>query len=173
MLTTTRRENEFEIEEFVMSLGERLFAAMYDRFTASSEKACFSAHRESLLAGVRGDVLEIGAGTGANLSHYGDSVATLTLTEPSKPMIRRLERRRVELAPSAKLLQAPGEDLPFEDDSFDVAVCTLVLCGVDDAPRTLGELRVVGCEPWDGRRFTHGSRRDGKPTLPARNEPRL
>lgn len=103
-----------------MSLGERLFAAMYNRFTAKTEKACFSAHRQALLASVRGDVLEIGAGTGANLSHYGDGLATLTLTEPSKPMIRRLERRRDKLAPAAKVLRAPAEDLPFEDDSFDV-----------------------------------------------------
>ena len=126
-----------------MSLGERLFAAMYDRFTASSEKACFSPYRESLLVGVQGDVLEIGAGTGANLSHYGHGLATLTLTEPSKPMIRRLERRRAELAPDAKVLRAPAEDLPFEDDSFDAVVCTLVLCGVDDQPRALRELRRV------------------------------
>lgn len=126
-----------------MSLGERLFAAMYDRFSAKTEKACFSAHRQALLAHVRGDVLEIGAGTGANLGRYGDGLATLTLTEPSKPMIHRLQRRRDELAPAAKVLRAPGEDLPFEDDSFDAAVSTLVLCGVDDQPRTLRELRRV------------------------------
>jgi ubiquinone/menaquinone biosynthesis C-methylase UbiE len=116
---------------------------MYDRFTAKTEKACFSPHRQALLAGLRGDVLEIGAGTGANLSHYGDDLATLTLTEPSRPMIRRLERRRDELAPAAKVLRAPAEDLPFEDDSFDAVVCTLVLCGVDDQPRTLRELHRV------------------------------
>jgi ubiquinone/menaquinone biosynthesis C-methylase UbiE len=129
--------------DITMSLGDRLFAAMYDRFTAKTEQACFSAHRRELLAGLQGDVLEVGAGTGANLGHYGDGLATLTLTEPSKPMIRRLERRRDELAPEAKVLRAPAEDLPFEDNSFDVAVCTLVLCGVDDQPRTLRELHRV------------------------------
>jgi len=126
-----------------MSFGERLFAAMYDRFSARSEKATFSAHRQSLLAGVRGDVLEVGSGTGANLSHYGDTLATLTLTEPSKPMVRRLQRRASELAPDATVLRAPAEDLPFEDASFDVVVSTLVLCGVDDQPRALRELHRV------------------------------
>jgi ubiquinone/menaquinone biosynthesis C-methylase UbiE len=126
-----------------MSLGERLFAAMYDRFSAGSEKATFSAHRQSLLGGVGGDVLEIGSGTGANLGHYGDGVATLTLTEPSKPMVRRLQRRANELAPDARVLRVPAEDLPFEDASFDVVVCTLVLCGVDDQPRTLREVHRV------------------------------
>ena len=37
----------------------------------------------------------------------------------------------------------PAEDLPFEDATFDVAVSTLVLCGVDDQPRALRELRRV------------------------------
>jgi ubiquinone/menaquinone biosynthesis C-methylase UbiE len=126
-----------------MSLGERIFARTYDRFSANAEKACFSAHRRSLVAGVQGDVIEIGGGTGANLPHYGDGVATLTLTEPSRPMIARLLRRIDEYAPDAKLLRAPAEDLPFEDDSFDVAVSTLVLCAVDDQPRALKELRRV------------------------------
>ena len=58
-------------------------------------------------------------------------------------MIRQLQRRISDLAPHAKLLRAPAEDLPFEDDSFDVAVSTLVLCSVDDQPRALRELRRV------------------------------
>ena len=58
-------------------------------------------------------------------------------------MLRRLERRAGEQRPSARVLRAPAEDLPFDDDSFDVAVSTLVLCGVDDQPRALRELRRV------------------------------
>jgi ubiquinone/menaquinone biosynthesis C-methylase UbiE len=126
-----------------MSIGERFFAWGYDRFTAATEKACLAAHRQALIGGVQGDVIEIGGGTGANLRYYGDRVTTLTLTEPSRPMIRRLQRRIDEHAPDAKLLRAPAEDLPFEDDSFDVAVSTLVLCSVDDQPRALRELRRV------------------------------
>ena len=126
-----------------MSLGERFFARVYDRFTAQSEKACFAAHRRALIAGLDGDVLEIGGGTGANLPYYAGGPRTLTVTEPSRPMIRRLQRRIDEHAPAAKLLRAPAEDLPFEDDSFDVAVSTLVLCSVDDQPRALRELRRV------------------------------
>jgi ubiquinone/menaquinone biosynthesis C-methylase UbiE len=41
------------------------------------------------------------------------------------------------------VLRAPAEDLPFDDDTFDVAVSTLVLCGVNDQPRALRELRRV------------------------------
>lgn len=126
-----------------MSIGERIFARMYDRFTAKTEKACLSAHRQALIHDAHGDVIEIGGGTGANLPYYGDGVRTLTLTEPSRPMIRHLQQRVNEHAPHAKLLRAPAEDLPFEDDSFDAAVSTLVLCSVDDQPRALRELRRV------------------------------
>ena len=43
----------------------------------------------------------------------------------------------------AKILRAPAEDLPFEDDSFDTVVSTLVLCGVDDQVRSLREIKRV------------------------------
>ena len=58
-------------------------------------------------------------------------------------MLKRLQRRARDEAPNATVLRAPAEDLPFEDASFDTAVSTLVLCGVDDQPRALRELRRV------------------------------
>ncbi len=126
-----------------MSLRSRLFAATYDRMSARTEKAGLATHRELLLAGASGRVLEIGGGTGANLQYYGRGVEALTLTEPEEPMLKRLERRARDEAPNATVLRAPAEDLPFEDASFDTAVSTLVLCGVDDQPRALRELRRV------------------------------
>jgi ubiquinone/menaquinone biosynthesis C-methylase UbiE len=126
-----------------MSLWGRIFAAMYDHMVAATEKDGLSAHREALLAGASGDVLEIGGGTGANLPFYGDGVRTLTITEPEAPMARRLQKRIAERRPDATFLRAPAEDLPFNDDCFDVAVSTLVLCTVDDQPRALRELRRV------------------------------
>jgi SAM-dependent methyltransferase len=110
---------------------------------ARAEKAGLSAHREALLSSARGDVLEIGAGTGGNMVFYGDQVRSLTLTEPEKPMVRRLQKHITERYPGAKLLRAPAEDLPFNDDSFDTVVSTLVLCTVDDQPRALREVRRV------------------------------
>jgi ubiquinone/menaquinone biosynthesis C-methylase UbiE len=115
----------------------------YDRRMARVEKAGLGAFRERLLAGANGRVLEIGAGTGANLTFYGPAVGSLTMTEPEIPMLRRLERKVREQSPATTVLRAPAGDLPFSDDSFDVAVSTLVLCGVDDQPRALRELRRV------------------------------
>jgi ubiquinone/menaquinone biosynthesis C-methylase UbiE len=126
-----------------MTLRTRIFAATYDRQIAKTEKAGLRAFRESLLARAQGDVIEIGSGTGANLPFYGPAVESLTMTEPLVPMLRRLEHRIREQAPTTRVLRAPAEDLPFDDHTFDVAVSTLVLCGVDDQPRALRELRRV------------------------------
>ena len=126
-----------------MSLRGKLFALTYDRQMAKAEKAQLGALRQSLLATADGDVLEIGGGTGANLPWYRPETGSLTITEPEPAMVRRLERRAREQAPLAKILRAPAEDLPFEDGTFDVAVSTLVLCGVSDQPRALRQLRRV------------------------------
>jgi ubiquinone/menaquinone biosynthesis C-methylase UbiE len=99
--------------------------------------------RHGLLADASGSVLEVGAGTGANLQHYDGRVESLVLTEPEPAMLRRLLRKATEQAPLAKVLRAPAEDLPFEDASFDTIVSTLVLCGVDDQERAVREMHRV------------------------------
>ncbi|HLX18765.1 MAG TPA: class I SAM-dependent methyltransferase [Gaiellaceae bacterium] len=126
-----------------MSLRKRFFALTYDRAIARAEKAGLRDLRKGLLADVGGRVLEIGGGTGANLSHYGQGVESLTVTEPDPPMLRRLERHVSEQERPVTVLRAPAEDLPFDDGSFDTVVSTLVLCGVDDQPRALRELHRV------------------------------
>ena len=126
-----------------MSIWGHVFAAMYDRMIGKAERSGLGDHRRALLAGASGDVLEIGGGTGANLDYYGDGVRTLTIVEPEKPMLRRLQHHIEQSAPQAKALRAPAEDLPFNDASFDVVVSTLVLCTVDDVPRALRELHRV------------------------------
>ena len=126
-----------------MSLRGSLLAMTYDRQIAKAEEAGLRALRQGLLPAVGGHVLEIGGGTGANLPYYGPAVESLTITEPEPAMVRRLDRRARDQAPTARVLRAPAEDLPFEDGTFDVAVSTLVLCGVDDQPRALRQLRRV------------------------------
>lgn len=126
-----------------MSLGGRLFARLYDPMMSAIEHAGLGEVRCALLTAAKGSVVEIGAGTGANLACYGPGCDQLTLTEPEPAMIRHLQRRVRERAPGALLLRAPAEDLPFTDHSFDVAVSTLVLCTVDDPLRALRELRRV------------------------------
>ena len=126
-----------------MGLRSRLFALTYNRLMASGEKAGLAEIRATLLAEASGDVLEVGAGTGLNLTHYPGEVSTLTVTEPDASMLRRLEHLAGRARQSTTVLRAPAEDLPFEDASFDTVVSTLVLCGVDDQPRAVREIRRV------------------------------
>jgi ubiquinone/menaquinone biosynthesis C-methylase UbiE len=125
-----------------MSLRWTLMAPLYDKMSRKSEEAGLRAVREGLLADANGRVLEIGAGTGVNFPHYGDGVEALVVTDPEPPMLRRLREKASEQAPRAEVVEAPAEDLPFEDASFDTVVSTLVLCGVDQE-RSLGEIRRV------------------------------
>jgi ubiquinone/menaquinone biosynthesis C-methylase UbiE len=126
-----------------MSLRKNLFAATYDRMSHKSEEAGLRDMRHGLLASAVGNVLEIGGGTGANLAHYDRNIESLVVTEPEPAMLRRLQNKARDQAPLAKILRAPAEDMPFEDDTFDTVVSTLVLCGVDDQSRSLREMRRV------------------------------
>jgi ubiquinone/menaquinone biosynthesis C-methylase UbiE len=121
-----------------MSVWEKVFAAGYDRFMAGVEKADLGARRARLLADARGRVLELGAGTGVNLAHYGPGVAELVLLEPAEPMARRLEAKG--LPAHARVVRAGAEAMPFDDDTFDTVVATLVLCTVPDLERALDEI---------------------------------
>jgi ubiquinone/menaquinone biosynthesis C-methylase UbiE len=116
---------------------------MYDRQMRRAEKAGLTEMRAALIAQASGAVLEIGAGTGANLSHYQHGVASLTVTEPDVFMFKRLERHAGSGDPATIVLRAPAEDLPFDDAIFDTVVSTLVLCGVDDQPRAVREISRV------------------------------
>jgi SAM-dependent methyltransferase len=121
----------------------RLFSAAYDRGFKASEEAGLRAMRAELLSGARGRVLEIGAGTGLNLDHYGEDVEKLILAEPDPHMTKRLRERLAASGRDAEVVEAPAERLPFEDGSFDTAVVTLVLCTVPDPDKALAEIRRV------------------------------
>lgn len=121
-----------------------LFSTLYDPFMRSSERACLSDWRAALLAGAAGEVLEVGAGTGANLAFYGSDVTRLVVSEPDPHMRARLSRRVAEddLA-RAEVSAGEAGTLPFDAASFDTVVSTLVLCSVPDLSRSLADIRRV------------------------------
>lgn len=121
----------------------RGFSALYDRCFQASEEAGLRDLRRELVSGARGRVLELGAGTGLNLDLYPDSVQDLTLTEPDPHMVKQLRKRVDTSSRRAEVVAAPAEKLPFEDDSFDTAVVTLVLCTVPDPAAALEEIQRV------------------------------
>jgi ubiquinone/menaquinone biosynthesis C-methylase UbiE len=124
----------------------RAFARLYDRALKATEENGLGAMRGELLAGARGRVIEIGAGTGVNLELYGERVEDLTLVEPDPHMGAQLRKRLADRHGNplpAQLVAAPAEALPFPDDTFDTAVATLVLCTIPDPVAAIDELARV------------------------------
>lgn len=122
----------------------RGFSALYDRCFKAAEEAGLREMRREVLAGARGRVLEVGAGTGLNLELYPkQGIESLVLSEPDPLMVKQLREKLEESEREAELIRAPAEDLPFPDDSFDTVVVTLVLCTVPDQPAALREIQRV------------------------------
>jgi len=121
----------------------RAFSALYDRGLKATEDAGLRAMRAELLAGAGGRVVELGAGTGANLDLYPAAVEDLVLVEPDPHMSKRLRERLSGSQRGAEIVEAPAERLPLETDGFDTAVATLVLCTVPDPAAVLAELTRV------------------------------
>ncbi len=125
------------------STWARVFAALYDPLLAAGERAGMSALRAELLRHARGRTVEIGAGTGLNLEHYGVQVDELILSEPDRAMRAHLEKKVGRNELRARMIDAPAEQLPFADASVDTVVSTLVLCTVDAPDAVLHEIARV------------------------------
>lgn len=123
--------------------GSWFSSVTYDPLLWWAERSGMADRRRRLLASARGDVLELGAGTGLNLPHYPEELHRLVLTEPEEHMARRLRRRLDWLGRRAELVRAPADTLPFDDECFDTVVSTLVLCTVGDPEGALAEIRRV------------------------------
>ena len=96
--------------------------------------------RSEVLAGVSGEVLEIGFGTGLNLAHYPSGLHRLMTADPN-PGMSRLARRRIAASGIAVDHRASGgEALPFENETFDCVVSTWTLCSIPEVGRALGEV---------------------------------
>lgn len=121
----------------------RMFSAFYDRGFKKTEEAGLGEMRRELLAGARGRVLELGAGTGLNLQHYPASIESLTLVEPDPHMTKQLHPKLAAEGRQAEVVEAPAERLPFDDDSFDTVAVTLVLCTVPNQQAALAEIARV------------------------------
>ena len=99
--------------------------------------------RREALAGVAGEVLEIGFGTGHNLPCYPEGVTRLVGVDPNPGMHRIAERQVAAAQVPVELVLERAEALPFPAASFDAAVSTFTLCSLVDPTAALAELRRV------------------------------
>lgn len=118
------------------------FARYYDRFNAPAERRWLGARRAGMVGGLTGRILEVGAGTGANLEHYRHA-REVVATEPSPAMRERLVAKAAKAGVPVDVVDATAEQLPFGDATFDAVVYALVLCSVADMDQALAEARRV------------------------------
>lgn len=99
--------------------------------------------RADLLKHARGDVLEIGFGTGLNLVHYPASISSLSIVDPARILPRRVMERTAAVSFPIHVQHVTAETLPFPDRRFDNVVSTWTLCTIADPIKALREVRRV------------------------------
>jgi ubiquinone/menaquinone biosynthesis C-methylase UbiE len=116
---------------------DQLLPRLVDRACARPE---FAGPRRRALSGLRGDVVEIGFGSGHNLAHYPPGVERVLAVEPSLTARRLAERRVAESGIAVEYVGLDGQTLALSDESADAAVSTFTLCTIPDVTRALREL---------------------------------
>jgi SAM-dependent methyltransferase len=113
---------------------------VYDK---SMDKPHIKEGRKNILKNVSGEVLEIGFGTGLNIPHYPPSVTKLTIIDKNPGMNKQAQERisASKIKVDNKVLN--GEELPFEDESFDSVVSTFTLCSIQNIDKSLKEIHRV------------------------------
>jgi ubiquinone/menaquinone biosynthesis C-methylase UbiE len=112
-------------------------------------------YRYRVVAGASGRVLEIGAGSGLNLSLYAGDVESV-LALDSSPQLLAMARRQRRTGAEIDLIEASAARLPLCDASIDTAVTTWTLCSIADVNTALREVRRV-LKPSGALRFVeHG-----------------
>lgn len=122
--------------------SHRLFASVYDAVTGPFERVV-DEHRCYLARGASGDVLDVGAGTGANFPYLAETTATVHAVEPDPHMHRRARRRAEREDIDVEIRDDLAESLSYGDATFDRAVAALVFCTVDDPYDALDEVARV------------------------------
>lgn len=115
-------------------------SSVYDRGMQPLERLIFRRLRRRIFPLLRGDVLELGVGTGVNLPLYEPETRVIGC-DASGEMLAWASRRHPR-AP-VTLIQADAQRLPFTDGSFDVVTASLVFCSVADPTQGLAESRRV------------------------------
>jgi len=138
-----------------------LFARMFERMAPALEAKGGGAHRDEALSGLTGRVIEVGAGTGLNFTHYPDTVTEVIAVEPEPYLRAKAERAATKAVVSVKVVDGVADQLPAADASCDAGVASLVLCSVPDQAAALAELHRV-IRPGGELRFYEHVRSDSE-----------
>lgn len=112
------------------------------------DKACsvgpIDKQRAKVVPFAKGEVLEIGIGSGLNLPHYDSAhVTSVTGVDPDDHIWARSQARRNDAAFPVHRIGLSGEDIPMETDQVDTVVVTYTLCTIPDPVKALKEMRRI------------------------------
>lgn len=119
------------------------FARAYARAVEEMNRRGATEHRRELLAGLRGSVVEIGAGDGSGFALYPPAVTHVLAIEPDDDL-RSIAAAKAASATVPVIVRAgAAEHIPAADASVDAVVSSLVLCSVSEQAPVLAEIRRV------------------------------
>ena len=121
----------------IIKYSKWFFAEWYDVLNSVVEHKVIP-YRIATASQCRGDILEIGAGTGANIDFIMNH-HSFTAVEPDPYMRRKLQKSSQSSNIDVNILNSYGEKLDLPDNSFDSVFTTLVLCMVDDVEKVVSE----------------------------------
>ncbi|HEX4717364.1 MAG TPA: class I SAM-dependent methyltransferase [Thermoleophilaceae bacterium] len=122
------------------SVKHPLFARGYAWLAKKEDKAGNADNRRELLAGLKGSVVEVGAGIGSNFEHYPETVTEVIAVEPEPYLRQKAEAAAADAPVPVRVVEGLADALPLEDASVDAGVASLVLCSVPDQETALAEL---------------------------------
>jgi ubiquinone/menaquinone biosynthesis C-methylase UbiE len=99
--------------------------------------------RRRVCAGLAGEVVEIGFGSGLNVPFYPGAVTRVAAVEPADVAWKLAAQRVGDATVPVQRAGLDGQSLPFADDSFDAAISTWTLCTIPDVAAALSEVRRV------------------------------
>ncbi len=110
---------------------------------AAMQQEALLPYRARVAGAAEGRVLEIGIGSGLNLSLYGAAVTDVVGVDPSRALLSRAAAAGAQCQAPVTLIEGSAEAMAFECRSFDTVVTTWSLCTIPDAGRALAEVRRV------------------------------
>lgn len=120
--------------------AERVVPRITNKVLASAKHAEI---RRRVCAGLSGEVMELGFGSGLNIAHYPAAVTQVTAVEPSDVAWSLSEPRRAASGVPVVRSGLDGQRLPFADDAFDSVLSTWTMCTIPDVAAALREVRRV------------------------------
>jgi ubiquinone/menaquinone biosynthesis C-methylase UbiE len=137
------------------SVSHPIFARFWLWMSPKMEQGGAADHRRELVAGLSGNVLEVGAGNGLNFAHYPSEVSSVLAVEPELRLRQAARGAAANAHVPIEIVPGVAESLPAADGSVDAVVYSLVLCSVSHQATALREARRVLRAGGELRFFEH------------------